>query len=175
MNGIEGLGNFDDLGRKFSKLREVHSSEQFSEAITEAARELAEKVRQAGAARNVPSDALEDIFISRGRQKGSQVAALVGLRKRGRGQPFAHGYREWIAGSQRGRFRKTVRTSGRRGKRLAAAGRKIGENLATMWEVGTSKMRARPFFRSAVESNRDSVVTRMGAGIRAALESLSER
>lgn len=64
------------------------------------------------------------------KQKGP--SALFGFRKRGRSRPWASGYVEW-------------------GKRK---GKLVGESLATMFEFGTAKMRARPALRGVVSQMR---------------------
>jgi hypothetical protein len=83
--------------------------------------------------------------------------ALVGIRKRGHWEPYAKAYVEWFAGGET--------TSGR------PKGTLIGESLATMIEIGTSKRSATPFFRPAITAARITMVPKIAAGYRAILQS----
>ncbi len=47
-----------------------------------------------------------------------------------------------------------------------AGANKIGESLATMWEIGTSRMRAKPFFRPALMAARQAALTVMANGFK---------
>lgn len=119
---------------------------------------------------NAPHEVAQDLFIY-GKQPGillratSSVTALVGLRKRGK-KLKSKGYVEWYANKQVSAGReKTTRTRLKRA-RLVMRGTKIGENLGTMWELGTSKMAARPWWRPAVMSTKQAMFAAMAAGYR---------
>lgn len=119
---------------------------------------------------NAPHEVAQDLFIY-GKQPGillratSSVTALVGLRKRGR-KIKAHGYVEWFANKQVSSGREKTSRSRVRRARLVMRGTKIGENLGTMWELGTSKMAARPWWRPAVLSTKTAMFQAMAAGYR---------
>lgn len=121
---------------------------------------------------NAPHEVREDLFIY-GKQPGillratSSVTALVGLRKRGK-KMDAKGYVTWNATSRAGVFgpmTKRASLLAAKGK-ARVSGRKIGENLGTMWELGTSKMPARPWWRPAVMSMKQAMFQAMAAGYR---------
>ena len=119
---------------------------------------------------NAPHEVAEDLFIY-GKQPGllmraaTSVTALVGLRKHGK-RLKSHGYVEWYANKQVSSGReKTTRTRLKRA-RLVMRGTKIGENLGTMWELGTSKMAAKPWWRPAVVSSKSPMFSAMAAGYR---------
>ena len=84
-----------------------------------------------------------------------RMTALVGVRT---GAPTARGkkdssiYKEWHAG----------KSSNPKAK--AAPGTKIGMSLAAMWEMGTSRMAAKPAFRPALESTRKAVLDSLRKG-----------
>jgi hypothetical protein len=132
---------------------------------------------------NAPHEVAQDMFIY-GRQPSAllsatkSVTALVGLRKRGRSIK-SQGYVEWYPGRQVGGFEKTSRTRRKR-MRLVMPGtqsakgsgaQKIGEHLGTMWELGTTKMAARPWWRPAVMSARAAIYAALAAGYRRILGS----
>ena len=112
----------------------------------------------------------EDLFIY-GAHRPSFVqatksqTAIVGLRKRGRARR-AHGYVEWFANKQAAAgIDKTSRSKTKR-QQLRMIGQKIGENLGTMWELGTSKMSARPWWRPAVQTSRGKMLPAMADALR---------
>ncbi len=119
----------------------------------------------------VPHEVLDDLFMYTKRQpnlNGGQgsVDVLVGLRKKGTRIP-ADGYVTWRASSQKGLNSFGLLNTRSRGKarvKKAPDGRRIGENLGTMWELGTTKMRARPWFRTALQAVRSDVIAKMAAG-----------
>jgi len=133
---------------------------------------------------NAPHEVLDDLFVY-GKNPSSllraekQVTALTGLRKHGSKFP-SKGYAEWYPGRQVGKASESVGKMNRRGKRqrLVVPGtrsakggglQKIGENLGTMWEIGTTKMPPRPWWRPAVQSARAKIYTAMLSGLRSVL------
>ena len=71
-----------------------------------------------------------------GEQSRKRATSLFGIRKKGRAAPYAPGYVEWWGKSQ---------------------GRYIGMSLATMFELGTSKMSARPAFKPSLYASRETM------------------
>jgi hypothetical protein len=85
---------------------------------------------------NWPKRAVDSTFsygkMPPARKRSKGPSALFGFRKRGRSRPWAPGYVEW-------------------GKRT---GKLVGESLATMFEFGTAKMRAKPATRVVISAMR---------------------
>ena len=77
-----------------------------------------------------------------------RATALFGIRKRGRSRPYAPGYVEWAGGTR-------------------------GMSLATMFELGTSKMSARPAFRPSVYASRETMKDIIEDGVWAILEQVA--
>jgi hypothetical protein len=132
-------------------------------------------------AANLPSLAMKDFFVytrqpnATGRR--AVISALAGLRKKGRpGGPgptgFAWGYRQWRANRQTSAGREKINRAKRARDRFSSRviGTLIGESLASMWEFGTSKMAARPFWRPAVQSSRAPVLAVIAAGYRGIID-----
>lgn len=121
------------------------------------------------ASTNAPHEVRNDLFIF-GKNKSSLVAAeksvtcLVGLRKHGQKIKSA-GYVEWWSNRQTGQYEKTSRTRKRK-QSLRMVGTRIGENLGTMWELGTTKMPARPWWRPAILQSRNRMYELMADGLR---------
>jgi hypothetical protein len=190
----ETIIGMKELEAKLSDLIDATIAPEAVNEIRDAATILYKQVVANAKSVKVPHEVLEDIFIS-GKQPSSQgiygasserkqVSALVGLRKRGRGFSSgqgAKGYVEWTPKSQVGKFDKTQRSKTRgRGTVLVLPGtksakgdgslQKIGENLGTMWELGTTKMQAKPWFRPAVISTRNEVISRVTEGYKRLIE-----
>lgn len=160
--------------------RLVRETDGSAEKVWRIASEAAEIVRQeieaAAKAVRAPSDVFKDLFSTHKPKPFSggerQITQLAGIRLRGRSRPYAHAYREWRA---RASFTR-VRVRGRRGnRRLVGAGtvqqgQLLGMSLASMWERGTRKMRARRFFWPAVSRARAKVAAMLAAEFRRLLE-----
>lgn len=145
--------------------------------ISAAAAEAVKQEVEAGAKSvRTPSDVFKDLFsthkpkpFSGGERK---ITQLSGIRLRGRSRPYAHAYREWRARASYTR----VRIRGRKGnKRVVGAGtvqqgQLLGMSLASMWERGTSRMRARKFFAPAVSRARAKVAEMLRSEFRQLLE-----
>lgn len=170
---IQVLGLKEIQGR-MKAISDAVVRDEAGEVVGNAAAVVRDAIYASAESQNVPHRALEDIYLyirqPNGQGKRDSIAALAGLRKKGR-RADAHGYVTWFAGLQRGSFDKTNRTRRKRGADFVpASGRRIGENLATMWEFGTTKMRARPFFRTAISSVRGTVLAIIADGYKAILE-----
>lgn len=160
-----------------AKIREISDAfvrDEAAHIMGQAADIVVDQARSNAQAANMPKRALDD-FYTYERQPNAdlaknQVTALAGLRKHGR--KGARGYVTWFASTQSAGGRdKTNYAKRRRDRaRLVLQGTKIGENLATMWEFGTAKMPARPWFRPAVQQVRSAVLTTIANGYRAILE-----
>jgi hypothetical protein len=196
---VEGLpalqARIRDLMDKVSPGEVMAAGLSMSDIVGEAADDLYNEVFARAMAAGVPHDVMDDIFSYKRQPPGlsrKEITALVGIRKRGRkiGSGIQRGtkkhppprvwagraYREWFAGGSWGSI-----TGGylhKSGKRVLnkglATGRLVGESLATMWELGTSKMAARPFFRPAVMAVRTQLVARIAAGFNRIIEQLSK-
>lgn len=128
---------------------------------------------------NAPHEVAHDLFVygknpSALLKAEESVTALVGLRKHGQ-KLESLGYVEWSPGRQVSAGRTKENRSRKKGARLVLPGAlnakgtggvRIGENLGTMWEIGTSKMAAKPWWRPAVTSARSTIYQMMVAGYR---------
>ncbi len=168
---LEILG-LKEIQANIKKIADACVEDEAAQVTADAAGVARDEIYSQAAAQNVPKRALQDIYIyirqPNGTGKQTSVASLAGLRKRGRASD-AHGYVTWYASKQKGAFDKTEHTK-RKGKSLRIQGTKIGENLATMWEFGTTKMQARPFFRPAISAVRNSVLQIIADGYKAILD-----
>lgn len=169
---VQVLG-LKDIQARIKAIADASVRDEASEVVGTAAAAVRDSIYSHAEAQNVPHEALEDIYMyvrqPGGEGKRDSIAALAGLRKAGR-RLDAHGYVTWFAGKQRGAFDKT--TNRKKGAVLVVpgSGRKIGENLGTMWEFGTTKMAARPFFRPAIAAVRSTVLSIIADGYKAILE-----
>lgn len=166
--GIDLVG-LKDLQKQLGAIMTAAAGEEAAKVAASAGVKVLEEVGSRAEAVNVPHQVLKDLFLftrQAGTEKGS-VTALVGLRKRGR-NVLSLGYVTWFASRQVGRFKKTSRTKSK-AKSLTMTGTKIGENLGTMWELGTTKMKPRPWFRPAIMAVRAAVVQTMADGYNAIL------
>jgi hypothetical protein len=102
------------------------------------------EMRRSAQDRGWPHEVANSLFAFARPAAGKPTAALYGVRKRGRARPWAPAYVEW-------------------GKR---AGKPLGESLATMFEYGTSKMRARPAVRPAITAARPAILAAVAEGLR---------
>lgn len=145
----------------------------------EAAKTVADEIKQSAQSKKVPRDILKDIFsTSKPKRFSSEgkrpIAQLAGIKLRGRQKPYAHAYREW-----RGKHSFTkIRINKRRGtivnRGTTEAGKVIGMSLATMYEYGTTKMRPRPFVKPAMNMARPKVKTILTEGFKGILEEHTE-
>lgn len=178
---VELIG-LKELEAKLSDLIDVTIAPEAASIVRGAAEITWRRAVANAKAANVPHEATEDIFLYGGKQRGNReregVTALVGLRKRGRNRD-AKGYVEWTPKSQVGKFEKTQRSKAR-GQSLVVPGtksakgtggiQKIGENLGTMWELGTTKQSAKPWFRPAVSETRAEVLVTIASGYKSLIE-----
>lgn len=139
--------------------------------ITDATQVVYSALKSNASSVGMPKRAQADIFMYTrqpgGAGKRDKVTALAGMRKAGRALN-AKGYVTWNANRQVGAHEKTER-SRKKGGRLTMPGTKIGENLGTMWEFGTTKMAPRPWARPAVTASRSTVLSKLVAGYQAIL------
>lgn len=171
-NKLIQLLGLKDIQDRMKAISDAVVRDEAAEVVGDAAGVVRDAIYSNASAQNVPHRALDDIYIytrqPNGQGKRDSIAALAGLRKKGR-HGDAHGYVTWLANKQRGGFEK--KSHRKHGASLSLPGTKrIGENLATMWEFGTTKMRARPFFRTAISSVRGNVLAIIANGYKAILE-----
>jgi hypothetical protein len=135
----------------------------------EAGRAVLNKLHSSAVSSGVPHEVLDDLFMYTRQRNNSgeqSVSVLVGLKKKGTRAP-AHGYVTWNASKQVGAFVKSPRLK-KKGT-LKIGGQRIGENLGTMWELGTTKMAAKPWFRPGIMQVRSTVYQIMADGYRSIL------
>lgn len=170
---IKGLAQ---LQRTIADYRNIAADDEVRQIISGAAVDLRNAIGTGMRSMNVPSRARIP-FATAAKPHGksfidkkTHVSALVGLRKRGRSRPYAPGYAEWNPGKRRRfGFLKTAKRS----KQLVIPGtprifgnsraglQKVGESLATMWELGTNLMAAKPFMKQAIEGIKATLVGNM--------------
>lgn len=170
---VQVLG-LKEIQERLKTIADACVREEAAEVVGDAAAVVRDAIYSEAQSQNVPHRALQDIYIYT-RQPGGEgrrdsIAALAGLRKAGR-HLDAHGYVTWNAGKQVGRFDKTSRSHRKRAVLVVpGSGKKIGENLATMWEFGTTKQQAKPFFRRAISAVRPTVLGIIAEGYKAIFE-----
>mgnify|MGYP001432734307 CR=1 FL=1 len=167
-----------ELRKKIFKLRDAMASDEARAVVAAAAHYVYTEVRHGAQAMRVPHEVFDDIFFAY-KQRGSvtsgkktpKVVALTGIRKRGRARPYFLSYAEWknrfthsrIRWSGRGKNRAMITNRSVGGDRMSK-GDLVGENLATMWELGTTKQAARPFFRPAIMLAQTRAMTMLANG-----------
>lgn len=168
-----------ELEAKIRDIMDASKGRKIQSMLGEVAREIRLEVAASAMTRRVPHEVLDDIFSYNkprpSELKKGKVSALMGIRKKGTRQPWAHAYVEWNPGKSwasvpggylRGRGKKILGS-----KKGLVSGRRIGESLATMFEIGTSKMRARPFFRPVIMRSRAQVFTQIANAYRSIIAS----
>lgn len=174
----------EKIAENINRAVDAVTGPQVQGVIRDAAQIVYDRVIANAKAAGVPRRAQADVFIFSGenRRKPGEISALVGLRKRGRSKPYAHGYVEWNPSRQVGAFNKTQRSKSRKpqlvipGQKTATGGAlKIGENLGTMWELGTTKMQAKPWFRPAVTQSTQPVLKNIADGLLKIIESAPKK
>ena len=161
-----------ELQQEVNKLKDRATGEAVNNLMIDAASILYDQAQSNLRAVNAPHEVRNDVFIY-GKNKSAllkaekSVTCLVGLRKRGI-KLISQGYVEWYANRQTGTNEKTSRIRSKR-QHLNVIGTKIGENLGTMWELGTTKMSARPWWRPAVLSARSAMFSLMATGLKSIL------
>lgn len=178
-----------ELKKKIKGMNDAMASAEVQDLVAMIAGTMKKAIVSSALSKKVPSDVIKNIFSTGGAPMGSRnkykVAALTGLRKRGPlGGPYSWGYREWrVAGAYtRVKFVRVRGAGGkfgtmlRRGGEMKAGG-KVGENLGTMWELGTSHpwMPARPWFRPVLMSMRNTCMTLLAGGYRQIIEKYAAR
>lgn len=169
--GAKVLG-LKELQQEINKLKDAATGEKVNSLMIDAAMVLRDNAASNLRTVRAPHEVANDLFVY-GKSKssllsaGKSVTCLVGLRKRGL-KIASLGYVEWYANRQRGAHDKTSRVRTKR-QHLNVMGTKIGENLGTMWELGTTKMSARPWWRPAVLSSRSQMFGMMAAGLKSLL------
>jgi len=150
-----------ELKRKIRALKNDMVAEAAQRVVGEAARYISSEVRYGAESVKVPHEVFKNIFsYSKLRtQPGAKVSALAGIRKRGRARPYAVSYMEWRnkAAYTRLRWKGRGKTRTFKAGGVVAERALVGENLATMWELGTSKRPATPFFRPAIQRAQNRV------------------
>lgn len=172
---VQVLG-LKEVQAKVREIADAFVKEEAARIMGQAAEIVVDQARSNAQAANIPHEAMDDFYVYERqfdvdrRLPRDSVTALAGLRKHGR--KGARAYVKWFASTQASAGRdKTNRGKRRRDRfKLTMKGTQIGENLATMWEFGTSKMPARPFFRPAIQQVRSTVLTAIANGYRGILD-----
>jgi len=149
-------------------------SPQARQFTAAAAAQVARSIREKAGNARAGGDVLTDTFstMSDKTPAAHLVTQLAGIRKRGRSRPYAANYREWRARTAR----TVLRWRGKRGARRIAGGRTIaggqlvGMSVAKMVERGTRYMRARPYWRAAVNAGRYRAYRDLERGLREMIE-----
>lgn len=160
------LSGVKEMQQNISKLLTRMEGIEAQRDLGELAKKGASMLEAEARSQGWPEDAIESIFVyskldpkeSR-RRRGP--AALFGFRKRGRSQPWAPGYREWFPGRSKSTRAKSLVLPGLKSK--AGTLQKVGMSLATMFEFGTSKMRARPAMRKVIARMRAIYIPEVAA------------
>jgi hypothetical protein len=166
-----------ELKAKVKKLTGALVADEAQKIVGSAAWYASTEVRSAAQGVGVPHEVFANIFSYSKPQTtrsggAAKVSALTGIRKKGRARPFAVSYAEWNNKNAYSRLRGKGRGKARVFKSggVVAAGAKVGENLATMWELGTTKQAAKPFFRPAIMRAQTRVMTMLAAGYKALID-----
>jgi HK97 gp10 family phage protein len=127
---------------------------EVTETLHGAADMIAREARSNAASQNVPSRVQRSIFTyaNPAKDKPRRSAALVGVNKK-------RSMVEWVAAPNNKSPRAKV-----------GAGGKVAMSLAAMFERGTSRMKARPYFTPAVKSMRERALSYLIHGYKAILE-----
>lgn len=165
---VQVLG-LKELQQRVNELKTRAAGQAVNDVMVECAAILYGQAKSNLQSVKAPHEVLNDLFVY-GRNKSvflsaeKSVTALTGLRKHGT-RLKSLGYVEWFASKQASAGRdKTSRTKKKK-QSLRMLGTKIGENLGTMWELGTSKMQARPWWRPAIVSSRSPIYQKMLSGL----------
>jgi hypothetical protein len=149
VNSVAGLKELQD---NIGKMIDRFDGQELQSDMAALAMKGAQMLEDEAAAKGWPKRAIESIFVygkldpKERRRKGP--SALFGFRKRGRSEPYAPGYVEWNPGRSRSMRAKSLVLPGL--KTATGALQKIGMSLATMFEFGTAKMKARPALRPTI-------------------------
>jgi len=138
--------------------RGVHS------VLRDAVGVIKDKAIQNAESQNWHPEAVKSIFTFADPQKGprKRTSALVGI---GKWRTML----EWRAG------RTPPKHPLKDVARKVAPGGRVAMALATMLEMGTSKMRARPAFRPALTSSLEAVADHLEDGIAAIIEAITRK
>jgi len=117
--------------------------------VAETSKMAADQMRANARSAGWPSAAVNSIFSYGQSQPGKRkkITALAGVNKR-------RNMAEW-----------TATANPRSPNAKVGAGGKVAMSLPTMYEFGTSRMRAHPAIRPAVQQVRGQVVSQLSAGI----------
>ena len=148
------------LALKLNELQSVVASAEAYDVVGRAANIGRFEVEREMHEQNWPHETLECVFTYDKAGKSSTVSALLGIRKRGRSRPYAPAYVEWGLGM-----------AGRKRVRKDTPSHLVGESLATMYEMGTSRQSAKPAFRPAVTATKAVMLAEIATGFQQIIES----
>lgn len=148
----------EDKARQSLLAREQHR------ILLDGAKQIADEARRRGQGR-VPRRVVASIFTfaNPAKDKPKRSAALVGVNKQ-------RTMVEWKARSGASFNVWGGHSYGKNVKRKASAGKKIAMSLATMFEHGTTRMNAYPFFGPAVRAIRARVMSSVTSGLKSLIE-----
>ncbi len=161
---IEGfnelLRKLEDMGKGISGQSRNEYCRDVMAILGECANEnIADVARANAKAKSVPQSVIDSIFTDDrvSKIKKNEPAVLVGLNKK-------NTMVEWTA---------TENPASPKAK--VSPGGKVGMSLGTMFEHGTSKMRAKPFMRPAFRYGRSVIVNNLMPRLRGVLDKWSKR
>jgi len=145
-----------ELTEQLKELDKAVVGPHIYDVLGRATRAWRQRFVQEATGKRWPKEAIASAFTYAKPQPGEQsrkrATSLFGIRKKGRAAPYAPGYVEWWGKSQ---------------------GRYIGMSLATMFELGTSKMSARPAFKPSLYASRETMKDIIEDGVWAILEQVA--
>lgn len=132
-----------------------------SEAFVEVSHYLRDKIRSNAAGRGVPNRVQAAVFaftdMDKGRTSRKQRSTLVGVRKGAPPRKDSRLYVEWGGHGRHG-----------------GSGANLGMSLATIFEKGTKRgIKPRRYFRDAYFSARSTILVRITAAYKSAIESFN--
>lgn len=163
---LVAVSGLKEMQANVSRILDAMDGRELQADLGQLAAKGAALLEAAADAQNWPKDAVDSIFVysqlaPNERRRKSGPSALFGFRKRGRKQPWAKGYREWFPGRSKSTRAKSLVLPGLKSK--TGGLQKVGMSLATMFEFGTSKLRARPALRPTIAKLRSIYPAEVGA------------
>lgn len=152
------IAGLRELSAQLKDIMPYSSSKMYvatGEVVQQASAMLRQRIRANMAAQGWPRDIQGYTFATDptgSKSNSKRFESLTGISKghKTAGHPM---YREWNAG-------KTSKSK----RAKVSPGGKVGMGWPTMWELGTSKIRAKPAFRPAIEQSRAAIVKALTDG-----------
>ena len=160
-----------ELADQLKELDKAVVGPQIYDVLGKATRAWRQRFIQEATGKRWPKKAIASAFTYAKPQPGEQsrkrATSLFGIRKKGRAAPYAPGYVEWFAAKSPPKHPKKQVT------RKRAPGELTGMSLATMFELGTTKIGARPAFKPSLYASRETMKDIIEDGVWAILEQVA--